>query len=129
MADIGRLVEESRRVGMRVTASIDVAAVAEVPGSAGRTAYRVVQEGLTNARKHVPGVEVRVDVSGGRGSGLCVDVLSRRPVAVPVSPGVPGAGLGLAGLAERAALAGGRLEHGPTSGGDFRLHAWLPWPG
>jgi hypothetical protein len=40
---------------------------------------------------------------------------------------LPGAGSGLIGLAERAALAGGRLGHG-ESGGDFTLTAWLPWP-
>jgi signal transduction histidine kinase len=41
---------------------------------------------------------------------------------------IPGAGTGLIGLTERAALAGGRLEHGPTPAGEFRLWAWLPWP-
>ncbi|OUC93299.1 hypothetical protein CA984_26745 [Streptosporangium minutum] len=60
------------------------------------------------------------------------------PNAVPV-PGaapVPGAvptpgartGQGLVGLAERVALADGRLEHGPTAAGGWRLSAWLPWP-
>jgi signal transduction histidine kinase len=44
------------------------------------------------------------------------------------TPEIPGAGTGLIGLAERAALAGGRLEHELTDGGDFRLRAWLPWP-
>jgi signal transduction histidine kinase len=40
----------------------------------------------------------------------------------------PGPGQGLVGLAERVALADGRLEHGPTAGGGWRLAAWLPWP-
>ena len=39
-----------------------------------------------------------------------------------------GAGQGLVGLAERVALASGRLEHGPTAEGGWRLAAWLPWP-
>jgi len=42
--------------------------------------------------------------------------------------GDPGAGQGLVGLAERVALASGRLEHGPTPAGGWRLAAWLPWP-
>jgi signal transduction histidine kinase len=40
----------------------------------------------------------------------------------------PGAGQGLTGLAERVALASGRLEHGPTAEGGWRLSVWLPWP-
>ena len=43
-------------------------------------------------------------------------------------PGLPGAGTGLIGLAERVELAGGSLRHGPGPGGDFVLRAELPWP-
>jgi signal transduction histidine kinase len=90
-----------------------------------RTAYRVVQEGLTNARKHAAGQPVRVALRGGPGEGLEIDVrngLSPRPAA----PGWPG-GAGLVGLTERVHLAGGRLDHQET-GGEFRLHALIPWP-
>jgi len=41
---------------------------------------------------------------------------------------IPGAGTGLIGLAERATLSGGSLEHGLDEAGEFRLRAWLPWP-
>jgi signal transduction histidine kinase len=41
---------------------------------------------------------------------------------------IPGTGAGIVGLAERASLAGGRLEHGRTDAGEYRLWAWLPWP-
>ncbi|MFD8382003.1 histidine kinase [Streptomyces sp. NPDC059679] len=156
LADLPRLVEESRRAGMRVTLSDEAgvtvpdeaarasdAAVpgeAAVPGATGRTAYRIVQEGLTNARKHAPDAEVTVTVSGAPGEGLTVEV--RNAVRAPVRAGtpaepphhsdrpgeIPGSGQGLAGLAERAALTGGRLECGPSDDGDFRLRAWLPWP-
>jgi signal transduction histidine kinase len=82
-----------------------------------------VQEGLTNARKHAPGSLVRVEVSGGPGDGLTIEVRNR------LAPGVsaPGSKVGLVGLAERASLAGGRLEHG-VQAGEFQLTAWLPWP-
>ena len=102
--------------------------LAAVPASVGRTAYRVVQEGLTNARKHAPGAEVTVSVSGGPGPGLTAEVRNRWPVGVPAGAPIPGAGQGLTGLTERAAIAGGRLEHGRLPSGDFRLSAWLPWP-
>ncbi|MDX3231390.1 sensor histidine kinase [Streptomyces sp. ME19-01-6] len=148
LADLPRLAEESRQAGMRVTLSDEAgvagAGAAAVPGATGRAAYRVVQEGLTNARKHAPGAEVTVTASGAPGEGLTVEV--RNAVRAPVrarTPGapprdedrpgalpgaIPGSGQGLAGLAERAALTGGRLECGPSDAGDFRLYAWLPWP-
>ncbi|MFI5912574.1 sensor histidine kinase [Dactylosporangium sp. NPDC051541] len=88
----------------------------------GRTVYRIIQEGLTNARKHAPGTPSRVWVSGAPDTGVSVEITN--PLGAP-GP-IPGSGIGLIGLAERVALAGGRLEHGPD-GGMFRLHAWLPW--
>ena len=127
LADLPRLVEESRRAGTRVALERRIRAAGTVPQATGRTAYRVVQEGLTNARKHAAGTEVTVTVTGAPGEGLTVEVRNRlgRAPAVP-EQAIPGAGAGLVGLAERVALAGGRLEHGRT-GGDFRLRAWLPW--
>jgi signal transduction histidine kinase len=125
LADLDDLLAESRAAGMRVH-SEDGAAAADVPTSIGRNAYRVVQEGLTNARKHAPGCTVDVAVSGAAGEGLTVEVRNPMPVGRPVS-GIPGAGTGIVGLTERVALAGGRLEHG-ASNGEWRLRAWLPWP-
>ncbi|MGP4025153.1 sensor histidine kinase [Actinomadura sp. 3N407] len=124
LADLDRLAEESRTAGMRVTLDQRVDAPA-VPAIAGRTAYRIVQEGLTNARKHAPGTEAAVTVRGGPDEGLTVEVTN--PAAIEPGIAVPGAGQGLIGLAERARLVGGRLEHG-RDGAGFRLRAWLPWP-
>jgi hypothetical protein len=64
------------------------------------------------------------------GDELSVAVVSRRPVGVRAgvpADRLPGAGTGLVGLAERVALAGGTLEHGPDAAGDFVLRARLPW--
>jgi signal transduction histidine kinase len=140
LADVRQLVAESGRAGMRVSLRDETGG--PVPDLAGRTAYRVVQEALTNARKHAPGAEVRVHLAGSPGAGLAVEVRNDAPTAPPdPAPGPdpgparpaglatePGAGQGLAGLAERVALAGGRLEHGPTAEGGWRLSVWLPWP-
>lgn len=126
LADIPALVEESRVAGARVRCRIDVADAAAAPAALGRTAYRVVQEGLTNARKHAPGAPIEVAVTGGE--RLVVEVISRRPVGVAAAAeALPGAGSGLIGLHERVELAGGELEHGLASAGDFVLRATLPW--
>ncbi|MFD6620405.1 sensor histidine kinase [Streptomyces diastaticus] len=119
------LLDEARGGGTPLNLDRRLAAGADVPPALGRTVYRVVQECLTNARKHAPGAPVTVTLTGGPGAGLSVDVANAAP-AGPVPP-VPGSGQGLIGLTERATLAGGRLAHGPRPGGGFRVTAWLPW--
>jgi signal transduction histidine kinase len=165
LADVRQLVAESGRAGMRVDLREELDGAA-VPDLVGRTAYRTVQEGLTNARKHAPGAEVVVRLAGRPGESLTVEICNDAPGPRPApgpDPGPAGAlhpdpplpgppvgersptassgpgvahspqpavapGQGLVGLAERVALADGRLEHGPTAGGGWRLAAWLPWP-
>ncbi|MFF5923967.1 sensor histidine kinase [Streptomyces flavochromogenes] len=126
LATLDALIDESREAGADVVLDTTVDEPSTVPAATGRTVYRIAQEGLTNARKHAPGTTVTVTVRGRPGEGLTVDVHNPAP-AGPVPP-VPGSGQGLIGLTERAALAGGRMEHGPAPDGGFSLHAWLPWP-
>jgi signal transduction histidine kinase len=125
LAALEALVTECREAGMKVILDQHVTDPATVPASVGRTAYRIAQEGLTNARKHAPGTEVTVTVTGAPGEGLAVTV--RNPAPEGEVPQVPGSGQGLIGLTERATLAGGRLEHGPVTDGGFEVRAWLPW--
>ncbi|MEV0276397.1 histidine kinase [Streptomyces sp. NPDC050610] len=137
LTDLPRLVAEARLAGTDVSyeAVEPVSAAGSVPAATGRTAYRIVQEGLTNARKHAPDAAVDVRITGAAGEGLSVSISNplapdagRPPAAgASASPAIPGAGAGLIGLAERAQLAGGRLESG-ADGAAFRLSAWLPWP-
>lgn len=123
LADVHRLVTEASRSGTVVELRSSVSGT--VPDGLGRTAYRIVQEGLTNARKHAPSAPVTVLLAGSPGTGLSVEVLN--PSSSAAIPGA-GSGQGLLGLSERAALAAGRLEYGPTADGGFRLAGWLPWP-
>jgi signal transduction histidine kinase len=127
LTDLPALVDQSRRAGMPVTVENRLADPGAVPAGIGRHAYRIAQEGLTNARKHAPGAEVRVLVDGAPGTGLTIEIRNRLPRGAPTAQ-VPGAGAGLIGLSERVDLVQGRLEHGPTPDGDFLLRAWLPWP-
>ena len=124
LADLAALVEESRAAGMRITARIELGDAAP-PAAVGRTAYRIAQEGLTNARKHAPGAAVTLTVHAPDGD-LQVEVRSLAPVAVAAGSPLPGAGTGLIGLAERVTLAGGELEHGVDPDGAFVLRARLP---
>ncbi|TQM15018.1 sensor histidine kinase [Pseudonocardia kunmingensis] len=131
--DVVELVDETRRAGTPVELR-DVSGVTPggraVPATVGRTLYRLVQEGLTNARKHAPGAPVLVRITGDPGDHLSVEVINARPPLAPpagVAPAI-GSGEGLRGLAERATLVGGRLEHGPTRTGGWRLGMRLRWP-
>jgi len=135
IARLPELVEESRAAGMSVTAGGPAWPAAGMPESLpdalGRTVYRVVQEGLTNARKHAPGQPVEVTLDGAPGTGLQVAVVNQlsqplSPEAARATGRLPGTGTGLIGLTERLELAGGRLSFGAQDG-EFRLCAWLPW--
>jgi signal transduction histidine kinase len=124
--DLDDLVREAEQSGMRIQYADRVLDAVEMPERVGRTTYRIVQEGLTNARKHAPGVTVLVQVGGSPADGVSITI--RNPARSNHHNGTrtPGAGLGLVGLGERAKLAGGRLEARRT-GGSFELTGWLPW--
>ena len=77
LADVAALVDESRAAGMRITARIELGDAAP-RAAVGRTAYRIVQEGLTNARKHAPGAAVTLTVHAPDGD-LQVEVRSLAP--------------------------------------------------
>lgn len=122
LADLPSLLAESRAIGTRVELSGEIG-LTEVPGTTGRTAYRVVQEALTNARKHAPGQPVRIALDGEPGARLHIDVSN--PLGTRSS--IPGTGTGLVGLTERVRLAGGKLDHRATAT-EFQVSASLPWP-
>ncbi len=120
---IPALIGEARRSGQTVTARVDDGLTA-LPASTQRTVYRLLQEGLTNARKHAPGVGVEVEVARRGGGEVVVCVVNAVPVGVTTAE-IPGARRGLLGLAERVERLGGRLDSG-IDDGRFRLHARIP---
>jgi signal transduction histidine kinase len=128
LVDLPMLIDESRKAGMQVVLECEVSDLGAVPEAMGRTAFRIVQEGLTNARKHADHAEVSVAVRGAAADGLTIEIRNPWPVGVAPTTPIPGAGMGIIGLAERTALTDGRLEHGCTPAGEFRLWTWLPWP-
>ncbi len=117
------LVDEARLSGQQVRADF-ATGLGRLRPQIQRTIYRIVQEGLTNARKHAPGASVDVLVSDVVAGEVLVQVANAAPLGVTTSE-IPGAGAGLIGLAERVALHGGELTR-EISEGEFRMRARIP---
>ena len=120
LADLGELVEQVRAAGLAVTLTVEGEPAALAPGIE-LSAYRVVQEGLTNALKHAHGAPVRVVVRYGDGT-LELDIVDDGAAAR--ERGEPG--YGLAGMRERVGYLGGSVHAGPRAGGGWALRAVLP---
>lgn len=128
--DLGTLVADARLAGASIDYDDRLAGHEPPPAAVGRTIYRIVQEGITNATKHAPAAALHVLVAGSPAEG--VDVVLRNAIGFGPTR-TPGAGLGLVGLTERAELRGGTLVHGLEDASpdgqppSFVLRAWLPW--
>ncbi|MCU1371272.1 MAG: hypothetical protein JWO77_2466 [Ilumatobacteraceae bacterium] len=127
LADLPRLVEETRRSGAKIDFEMEVDCAAAAPGTLGRDAYRIVQEALTNVTKHARATRAQVRVAGAPNRGLHVCVRNPPAVGALDPPAPPGSGTGLLGLQERVTLADGVLVHGTDASGDFVVEADLPW--
>lgn len=123
LAALPALVRQVREAGLPVT--LEISGSAHVPAGVEVSAYRIVQEALTNAMKHAgPGASAQV-------------IVNRTADAVHISVEDDGKGVGsdgarvagghgLAGMVERVQALGGALSHGPRRGGGFEVHAVLP---
>ncbi len=110
------------RAGVPVT--LELGARLPESGLAATSAYRIVQEALSNVVRHAPGAPTRVSVEVLAGD-LVVSVENEPATDVP-GPEAKGGGHGLVGIGERAALLGGRAEYGAVPGGGYRVLATLP---
>lgn len=122
LSNIGALVQESRAAGISIELQTH-GVPRKVPGSVERTAFRVVQESLTNIHKHAPGATARVDLVW-RPSRLDIIVRNDRPRRPPML--LPESGFGLHSLRERVSLLSGDFQAGPTAEGGWRVYASLP---
>jgi signal transduction histidine kinase len=120
LSHVAKLVDQAREAGLPVELTVEGEPV-QLPASIDLTAYRLVQEGLTNALKHAQAKHAQVRVRYADGH-----------VEVEVSDdgrgagSEPGGGHGLVGMRERVSVYGGELETGPRPEGGYRLHARLP---
>ncbi|MEU7868547.1 sensor histidine kinase [Dactylosporangium sp. NPDC049140] len=117
------LLAQMREAGLDVRLRREGAAVA-LPPAADLSAYRIVQEALTNVLKHAGPTTVTVTMRYAD-DGLHLTVADR---GAKVPTALPGTGQGLIGMRERVTLFGGELETGPQAEGGFRVHARLPVP-
>jgi signal transduction histidine kinase len=143
LADLGTVLDQVREAGLPVDLDV-VGAPYPLAPSIDLTAYRIVQEALTNTLRHTAATRARVTLSYEPGY-LAIGVTDRGPRrAIPwpasngraaghpgghqgrAGPGLAGSGFGLAGIAERVASCGGSLTVGPTAEDGFAVTARLP---
>lgn len=118
---LDELVSNARAAGLAVLVK-RAGPLDRLPPAVGLSAYRIVQESLSNAMRHAPGSTVALDVAHRRG-----ELRLRVANGPSVAPGAgPGAGQGVVGMRERATLLGGTLDAGPVAGGGFEVRATLP---
>lgn len=124
LADIPELVDHVRQAGLDISLELEIDGEA-LPARVGLSAYRIVQEALTNVLKHAgPDAETRVRLTGDEGR-IIVEVTDNGQGATIL----PSSGHGLHGMRERAQQLGGHLTAGPLAGGGFRVVADLPVKG
>jgi signal transduction histidine kinase len=124
MTNLDRLVEETRAAGVTVTVECaDIEGGAGVPAAVVMSAYRIVQEALTNVRRHARAAHCHVSVAVA-GDALTVEVVDDGVGGATRTAGPPGHGL--LGMRERVALHGGTLAAGPVAEGGFAVRATLP---
>jgi signal transduction histidine kinase len=123
---LDELVANGRAAGLTLTTAVTGAPRA-LPAGVELSAYRIVQEALSNAARHAPRSEARVELAY-RPAGLELRVVNG-PARERPAPSSPGAGYGVVGMRERAVMLGGELAAGPRPDGGYAVEAVLPVAG
>ncbi|MEU2245790.1 sensor histidine kinase [Streptomyces sp. NPDC019224] len=127
LAVLGELVESVRQAGLSVEVACAAGDGPPLPSAVDLAAYRVIQEALTNVRKHAgPGARAEVSVVRVGATAEVMVLDNGRGNAGGTEAAAPGGGHGLLGMRERVTALGGTLTAGPRYGGGFRVHAILP---
>ncbi|MFI0814824.1 histidine kinase [Streptomyces sp. NPDC021098] len=124
LAELEALVGQSRAAGMAVELSVE-GEERRYAARVEQTAYRVVQEALTNVHKHAPGASTRIRLAH-RGAEIAVLVENGPSARGAADAGLPSGGNGLVGMKERVSTLGGGFISGPTDAGGFRVSAVIP---
>ncbi|EPH46350.1 histidine kinase [Streptomyces aurantiacus] len=124
LADIGRLLDNVRDTGLDVE-KVVTGAVRELPQGVELSAYRIVQEALSNSLRHAPGATARVEIGYVLG-GLGLRIVNG-PATGLAKPS-PGAGHGITGMRERVTMLDGEMTAEPTADGGYEVTVFLPVP-
>ncbi len=122
LADLDGLLDSVRGAGLSVTAVV-TGAVRQLPQGVELSAYRIIQEALSNTLRHAPGAEAQVEVAYVLG-GLGLRVVNG-PANRLAKPS-PGAGHGVLGMHERVGMLNGEMTNGPTADGGYEVAVFLP---
>ncbi|WP_437057372.1 sensor histidine kinase [Streptomyces sp. enrichment culture] len=124
LADLDALLDNVRKAGLAVDKAV-TGAVRELPPGVELSAYRIVQEALSNSLRHAPGATARVEVSyvlGGLGLRVVNTAIPQNTLVKPS----PGAGHGVTGMRERVSMLNGEMTAGPTDDGGYEVAVFLP---
>ncbi|MDN0198243.1 histidine kinase [Streptomyces sp. S.PNR 29] len=124
LADLDGLLANVREAGLSVEKAV-TGAVRELPQGVELSAYRIVQEALSNTLRHAPGASARVEVSYVLG-GLGLRIVNDPPPAPALIKPSPGAGHGITGMRERVSMLNGEMTAGPTADGGYEVAVFLP---
>lgn len=124
--ELPQLIDRAVHEGTDVRTQLFITDPASCDPDTAHAVYRIVQEALSNVRRHSPRAALYLDLRGGPGVGVTIRATNwlPRPGEAPTSIG---GGHGLTGMAERVELLGGVFQAGPTAEGAFGIAAWLPW--
>ena len=124
---LNALITDARQAGMRVDTWIDIQQLSELDENLGKIAYRTIQEGLTNARRHAPDAPVALQIDALPRVGVHIHISNPLTAGEHARP--DRTGNGLTGIAARIHSAGGTCAYGADEQGVFHIDARLPWIG
>ncbi|MGW7403323.1 sensor histidine kinase [Streptomyces sp. NPDC054833] len=124
LADLDSLLDNVREAGLGVEKTV-TGAVRELPQGVELSAYRIVQEALSNSLRHAPGASARVEIGYVLG-GLGLRIVNGPPPAPDLVKPSPGAGHGITGMRERVSMLNGEMTAGPAEDGGYEVTVFLP---
>lgn len=126
-ASLDELLRDNRNAGMQLNTWIDIRQLSELDHTLSALAYHIVQEGLTNARRHATHEPVSIRVSAAPDSGIHIHISNPMPFPTHHAATRTRSGEGLAGIRQRVSQANGTCQYGADEHGIFHLGATLPW--
>ncbi|MEU7054775.1 histidine kinase [Streptomyces sp. NPDC046197] len=124
LADLDALLANVREAGLSVE-KVVTGAVRELPQGVELSAYRIVQEALSNTLRHAPGASARVEIGYVLG-GLGLRIVNGPPPEPSLLRPSPGAGHGITGMRERVSMLSGEMTAGPANDGGYEVAVFLP---